>query len=123
MSLMAGVAAASTIVYNGPMPASLPPLPGITYTVAAAGTGGPVLFQPFYAVVPHAGVFYIHLVNQDGAQHGFILMGSGMYLTAPGHAAVTMLVYLHHPGPYVWINAIPYPGVPAGVTVGIINVQ
>jgi hypothetical protein len=122
MGFVAGGAAAM-IVHPGPVPTTVPFPTSITYTVTVPVPGALALFLPYFVTVAHPGLVQVHLLNQDGSQHAYVLAGSGMVLNAPPHGSLTMLVYLGHSGTYAWINLIPYPGVPAGVTVGTLIVR
>ena len=121
MGLMVG-APATSIVYNGPIPTTVPPLPGVSYTISVQSPNGPAHLEPFFASVSHPGAISVKVTNLDNMQHAYMLRGTGLFLSVGGHQTITMLAYLPHPASYVWINVIPYPGVPSGVTVGILNV-
>jgi hypothetical protein len=111
------------IVHPGPIPTTAPIPITLQYTVVVPSPGTIPIFAPYYVMVAHPGLIVVHLVNQDGSQHAYDLRGTGLHLSAPPFGSVTMLVYLGHPGTYAWVNAIPYPGVPSGVTVGILAVR
>jgi hypothetical protein len=114
-SAMAMVAAPSAI------PTTPPAAPMVSYTIQSPAPGAPELFTPFYAVT-HLGLVQVKIVSTDVYPHLYILRGMGIMINVPPHATITMLAYLTQPGQFAWINEMPTPGSPIGMTVGFLTV-
>ena len=124
MGLAMGGATASLVV---PVPVPVSSLgPGgmiVAYTVNPGLGGGPAMFTPYLTSIAHPGWVHVYLANGDVSPHAYLLTGSPLLLTAPTHGITSTYVYLSHPGQYTWVNFLATPGVPFGMTVGILIVR
>ena len=120
LSMVSGGALAMA-VGSSPVPTTPPPVPSVTYSISTLTPNGPIMFAPFTGVAP-VGLAQIHFISHSMYTLVFQLRGLGINVAVPAHASVTMLVYLSHPGQFAWINQVPTPGSPPGMTVGFLTV-
>ena len=119
VGLMTGGALAC--VAGAPPPTSSP-IPTVVYNVPATPPGQLALFAPFAAVLSGPGMVQIHLVSHQPYLQVYQLRGTGIVVSLPAEASVTMLASMHQPGEFTWVTQTMTPGSPPGVTVGILAV-
>jgi hypothetical protein len=115
--------ASAAVVVPSPISTLGPGAMTLGYTVGPVSPGGPALLSPSLAFVQHPGMVQIYLSNVDGLPHAYMLTGAGGILTAPPHGTTVSMMMLSHPGQYNWVSVIPSPGVPSGMTVGVVIVR
>jgi hypothetical protein len=117
-----GLLSGSAMAFVAGGPTTTPNVPAVIYIVPQAAPGHLAVFAPFLGVAQGPGIVQIHISSHNVWLGVYQLQGTGIIVVVPPMTTVTLMANIHQPGTYAWVTQIPSPGLPSGMTVGVLVV-